>query len=172
LLGNSQTPETVVNIISTRTIIVTLLGILLPYAELFAQSPLPAPSRTIYKCQVQGRISYSDEPCLGAQRLNITLTRGVDRLSGPVRTGKDVAQEIRSEQFAKAAQPLTGMSASEFATTVRRNRLSGAAKSECRQLESSIIALEQTEQHTPAAMIAAPQQELYLLRKRYKALGC
>ena len=64
------------------------------------------------------------------------------------------------------------MSASEFATTVRRNRLDVASQRECRQLESSIIALEQAEKHNQAAVMKSIQQELFLLRKRYKALVC
>jgi len=164
--------ETVIINHLTRTLGSALLGIFLPYAVVSAQSQLPAPNRTIYKCQVKGTVSYSDEPCLGAQRLDTVPTRGIDRLSGSARSGKDVAQEIRSEQFARAIQPLTGMSTSEFSTTVRRNRLDAAAQHECRQLQSAIVESEQAEQRTRAAAIQSIQQELFLLRKRYKTLGC
>lgn len=137
-----------------------------------AQEPLPAPNRTIYKCQSHGKTSYSDEPCLGAQRLDATPTRGVDRLSGKSRIGNDVAAEIRSEQFAQALRPLSGMTSSEFATATRRQRLSADAQRECRVLESAISESEQAERRARAAMMESIQQDLFILRQRYRKQGC
>jgi len=137
-----------------------------------AQPQLPAPSRTVYKCIVKGSVSYSDEPCVGAQRLDATPTRGVNRLSGSARTGKDVAAEIHQEQFADALRPLHGMSTAQFTTAVRRNSLDSSAQGECRQLEPAILELEQVEKHANGASIKAVQQDLFALRKRYKTLGC
>lgn len=137
-----------------------------------AQEPLPAPNRTIYKCQSHGKTSYSDEPCLGAQRLDATPTRGVDRLSGKSRIGNDVAAEIRSEQFAQALRPLSGMTSSEFATATRRQRLSADAQRECRVLESAILESEQVERRARAAMMESIQQDLFILRQRYRKQGC
>jgi hypothetical protein len=44
--------------------------------------PLPAPSRVTYKCEVGGKIAYTDESCLGAKRMNIAPSRGLDKFSG------------------------------------------------------------------------------------------
>ncbi len=137
-----------------------------------ADTGLPAPNRTIYKCVVQGKVSYSDEPCLGARRLDATPTRGVDRLSGKTRTGNDVAAEIRSEQFAQAIQPLTGMTPAQFATATRRQRLAASAQRECGALETAILESEQAERRARAAMMEAVQQDLFILRQRYRKLGC
>ena len=43
---------------------------------------LPPTSRTVYKCQEGAKTVYSDEPCLGAQRINVEPTRGLDKSSG------------------------------------------------------------------------------------------
>jgi hypothetical protein len=164
------------NAIHFRPILVTfgwaLIGGLLPTSAVWSQSQLPAPNRTIYKCQVKGAVSYSDEPCVGAQRLDATPTRGVDRLSGSTRTGRDVSKERETEQFAQAIRPLTGMNASQFATAVRRHPLDAAAQHACRQLEPAILELEQAERHASAAIIRSIQQDLYVLRKQYQKLGC
>jgi hypothetical protein len=149
-----------------------LLISLLAAAGVPAQSQLPAPSRTIYKCKVQGRVSYSDEPCVGAERLDATPARGVDRLSGSSRTGKDVAAEIRVEQIATAVRLLSGMSNAQFATAVRRQNLEPAVQRECRQLEPVILGLEQSEKQADAVAVKEVQQELFVLRKRYKSLAC
>lgn len=149
----------------------TLAGGSLLCGVVAAQS-LPAPSRTIYKCQVKGAVSYSDEPCVGAQRLEAVPTRGVDRLSGSARKGKDVSNEIWSEQVAHALRPLTGMNAPQFATAARRQGLEPAAQRECRQLEPALLVLEQAERRAPGASIESVQRDLFILRKRYKQLGC
>ena len=137
-----------------------------------AQAQLPAPGRTVYKCEAKGKVSYSDEPCIGAQRLDVVPARGVDRLSGSARTGKDVAGEIRSEQFATAIAPLTGMTPGQLATATRRHYLRAEAKRECGLLESAILESEQAERGPRSPMMESVQQDLYILRKRYKKLGC
>ncbi|WP_313032401.1 hypothetical protein [Massilia alkalitolerans] len=147
-----------------------LLSIFLPHAA--AQSQLPAPSRTIYKCQVKGSVSYSDKPCVGAQRLDVVPTRGADRLSGSKRIGNDVANEGRSEQFAQALKPLTGMNPSHFATASRRQHLDAASQSECRQLEAAILTSEQAERSAGVGMMESIRQDLFSLRKRYKKMDC
>jgi hypothetical protein len=102
----------------------------------------------------------------------VTPTRGVDRLSGSARVGEDVAREIHTEQFAKALEPISGMNAAEFSTASRRTRLSGAAQRECRQLEAGVLASEKKERSASGPAVQSAQQELFLLRKRYKTLGC
>lgn len=137
-----------------------------------AQTHLPAPGRTVYKCTIKGKLEYSDEPCIGAQRLNIVPTRGMNRLSGTARVGKDVQREMFSEQLGQAVRPLSGMNDAEYATFARRHQLSGAAQRECRQLEPAILALERAEQGAPGNAAPALLQELLVLRKRYKMLRC
>jgi len=95
----------------------------------------------------------------------------VDRLSGSSRTGRDVSNEVRSEQFAHAIRPLTGMSAAQLATAVRRHPLDAATPSECHQLEPAILKLERAERR-PSAVIGPIQQDLFVLRKQYQKLGC
>ncbi|MCD2515798.1 hypothetical protein LQ564_05655 [Massilia sp. G4R7] len=64
------------------------------------------------------------------------------------------------------------MTASEFATASRRQRLNAEAQRDCRILESAILESEQAEQRMRAAMIESVQQDLLILRKRYRRLGC
>jgi hypothetical protein len=149
-----------------------LLAVFLTCTMAPAQSQLPAPSRTIYKCQVKGTVSYSDEPCAGAQRLDVTPSRGINRLSVSSRTGKDIASEIHTEQMAAAFRPLSGMNASEYATAGRRGSLTPTVQRECRQLEPGILGLEQAEHFANPGTIKAIQQDLLTLRKRYKTLAC
>lgn len=149
-----------------------LVALLLASTGVAAQSTLPAPSRTIYKCVIKGAVSYSDEPCPGAQRLDATPVRGVNRLSGATRTGKDVAAELHNEQFAEVFRPISGMTDAEYARATRRTTLALAARRECEQLEPAILELEQAEKRASAATIKATQADLFTLRTRYKKLRC
>lgn len=134
---------------------------------------LPAPSRTIYKCEVNGKIAYTDEPCLGAQRLDVVPTRGVNKLSGQVRTGADVAREHRQENLARAIKPLSGMNEQQFSTQVRRHQLDAGAQRECRVLEADILDNEALERRGGAReTVASLQQDTLALRQRYHKLRC
>jgi hypothetical protein len=129
---------------------------------------LPKPSRTIFKCEANGKVTYSDEPCLGAKRIDAEPTRGMDSYSGKRRTGEDVRREQSRESIAQAIRPLTGVDARQFDALVRRQGLNANAQQECRQREREIIQLEKTETGANAAL----QSDLFMRRKRYKELRC
>jgi|LakMenEpi03Aug12_release.lakeMendotaPanAssembly.Ray.scaffolds.fasta_scaffold936250_1 hypothetical protein len=57
--------------------------------QLAAQSiKLDKPTRTDYKCNVDGKVAYSDTPCLGAERIDAEPTRGLDKASGASRLAR------------------------------------------------------------------------------------
>ena len=39
-----------------------------------------ASAEAVYKCTDNGKVSYSNEPCLGAQRVDTMATRGLDKI--------------------------------------------------------------------------------------------
>ncbi|MFN6994505.1 MAG: DUF4124 domain-containing protein [Aquincola tertiaricarbonis] len=134
---------------------------------------LPPASRTVYKCEQQGRIVYSDSPCLGAQKLEIEPTRGLNASSGRVRTGPDVHREKQRELVAEAVRPLSGMEAREFDRLGRRMQLPAATQRACRSLDQSIPALEQQErQALDGAPRQAVQQELLAARSAFRTHRC
>lgn len=148
----------------------TLLALALPMPGL--ASPLPEPSRTMFKCVEGKKLTYTDQPCLGAQRLDVVPSRGLNKLSGTERTGADVARERHRENFALAIQPLSGMQAQQFAVLVRRQKLSNADRRECYSLDPGIAAAEGRERSADRITLRTVQQELFLLRKRYVELRC
>ncbi len=136
-----------------------------------AQS-LPSPSRTVFKCDEGGRVVYSDVPCMGATKVDVEPTRGVSKLSGKERIGNDVRREVFQEQMADALKPISGMNAKQYDTFGRRLKLSSEAQRECRQLDSQLPALEQSERQATGGDRAAVQQRLFGLRSRFRDLGC
>jgi hypothetical protein len=149
--------------LGTAAVIVSISG--------FAQK-LPAPARTVYKCEVAGQVSYSDQPCLGAKTLEVEPTRGLNASSGRVRIGPDVQREHQREAFAEAVRPLTGMDAKQFDREGRRMKLTPAARQQCRQLDSSIPNAEQEERRSSGKKLAEAQSRLFSMRKRFRELQC
>lgn len=137
-----------------------------------AAQPLPAPSRTMYKCTTNHVTSYSDKPCLGAERLVVTPSRGVSKLSGTERIGADVRAEQRRESWADALRPISGMSREEYEVFSRRYKLGAAAQQECRRLDPVLLDLEAREKTADRTDKPLVQRDLFLLRQRFTQLGC
>jgi len=137
-----------------------------------AAQQLPSPSRTMYKCKNDKVVSYSDKPCLGAERLVVVPTRGVSKLSGKERIGADVQAEHRREIFADALRPISGMNRDQFEVYRRRTSLSSAAQTECRRLDPVLLHTEAMEAAADKLTKPSVQRDLFALRNRYTDLGC
>lgn len=159
----------------------TALKVLLPIIALAAHvavqghavaQSFPAPSRIIYKCVVVGKIAYTDEPCLGAKRLDIEPSRGLSKFSGREMIGADVQRENHRDMIADALRPIAGLDRQQYATVYRRVNLSGLAKAECGLLDQSIPRTETVERAASGEARLAVQRDLLTMRKRFKELAC
>jgi hypothetical protein len=128
---------------------------------------LHAPTRSVYKCTEHGRTSYSDAPCLGAERLHIEPSRGVGKAVGP-----DVQRERHREMLAEAVRPLTGMDAQQLDIHGRRMKLSVEAQRECRSLDALIPKEEGSERRADGEQRHALKASLFNLRLRQRNLRC
>jgi len=136
-----------------------------------AQS-LPPPAKTVFKCKENGKIIYSDSPCLGAKTVDVEPPRGVSRLSGQERVGSAVQQERLREHIADAMRPLTGMNPKQYETFGRRHKLPADAQRECQRLDGRIPLVEAEERQASGQALAAIQLRLFGLRKRFRELAC
>jgi hypothetical protein len=133
---NLTMPNTLRNRLPLAALMMTLVNASAIFgAPILKAQTLPPPSRTMYKCKVNGTTTYSETPCLGATRIEVEPTRGVSTLSGRQRTGSDVLREQQQEGLAAAIRPVTGMDAKQFKLAERRYALPAAAQQACRQLD-------------------------------------
>lgn len=144
----------------------------LMFSAMVTASGLPEPSRTLYKCQQHGKVVYSDSPCLGAQRITVEPTRGMNKMTGQEKTGNDVYQERHREMMADALKPLTGMDAKEFDKASKRMKLEPKARAECSALDRQIASDEVAEKRAAPHQLGGIQQQLFDLRTRYRDLRC
>lgn len=136
-----------------------------------AQS-LPPPAKTVFKCEENGKVVYSDSPCLGAKTVDVEPPRGVSRLSGKERVGSAVQQERLREHIADAMRPLTGMNPKQYETFGRRQKLPADAQRECQRLDGRIPLVEAEERQASGQGLADIQLRLLGLRKRFRELAC
>ncbi|PND37695.1 hypothetical protein C1O66_09285 [Paucibacter aquatile] len=149
-------------------------------AQAQAQTQLPAPSRTAFKCEVDGRVSYSDSPCLGAKKVDLEPTRGLSSsvsgkspLSASPPLGADVQRERQREALAEAIKPITGLGAKQFDIQGRRlKQLSPEARQSCARLDRAIPAAEAAEASANTASLPAAQEHLLQLRRQFRELRC
>lgn len=133
---------------------------------------LPKPSRTVFKCEVNGKITYSDEPCLGAKKLKIEPTRGMSPSTAISPAGNDVARENWRESISNAVKPITGLNSKEYSKSANRHGLSSQDLQECRSLDRLIENTEATERTASSSTKPAVQQTLLEQRQRYRTLRC
>lgn len=129
--------------------------------------------QTVYRCDVQGKTSYSHEPCVGAKAVDTTPTQGLDKSSGKSRKGADVRKAEFNKAVSDAMRPVTGLDHEQHDTLHRRFKLSHAAKLECAVLDTRLAshAAEERSATSPKDVHTA-QQSLFETRKRFRDLRC
>ena len=130
-----------------------------------------ASAQAVYKCVAGRSVTYSNEPCLGAQVVDTTPTQGMDKSSGVSRKGEAVQNTEFRKAIADALKPLTGMNAQQLQTAGRRRKLTTAAQLECNLLDEQ---LPQQEALTvsPKSSTAKLTATLFESRRRYRELNC
>ncbi|MDB5855362.1 MAG: hypothetical protein JWR22_3403 [Herminiimonas sp.] len=155
----------------TLVLFAILASIAVTPAPALAQS-LPAPSRTIYKCTINGKASYSDSPCLGAKKIDVEPTRGFSKATGRELVGSDIRREQAHEAFADAVKPLTGLDAKQLDARGRRFTLTAVASRECGRLDQDMATAEAEENRVDRSTLGPAQQRLFKLRQRFRELRC
>ena len=123
----------------------------------FAQITMPAPSHTVFKCQVAGKVVYSDSPCFGAQKIDVEPTRSLNKSTGRELLGSDAIQEKQREAIAIAIKPITGMDAKQFGAFGRRMNLTSEAQKECKRPDVKNPIAEQEEKQSKPETLTQSQ---------------
>jgi hypothetical protein len=136
---------------------------------------LPPPSRTVFKCEIDGKVVYSDSPCFGAKRVDVEPTRGLDKSSGAERIGADVRKERNTEAVADALRPVFGESAEQRSKRHHRAKLAKLApevRAECSRLDLEISKAEDVEARVKLKQLTLARNHLLLLRNQYRDRRC
>lgn len=131
-----------------------------------------AQAQSVYRCETNGRVGYSHEPCVGAKVVDTTPTQGLDKSTGVSRKGRDVQREEFKRTLNEAMRPLTGMSHEQTKVFERRFQLPASAQVECKLLDVRLPDQEQAVHTSTPAAKAEAEVRLFLSRRRFRELGC
>jgi hypothetical protein len=145
---------------------------LVAFSCLLASCIASAAPPPVYRCETNGRVAYSDSPCVGAKIIDATPNQGVDEMSGQSRKGADVQRAETNNAFDDALKPLTGKSRGEMEVLRRRVRLPSQHQAECARLDHQLSVLEGGGGSPDATARAEAEVRLYQVRKRFFDLKC
>ena len=131
-----------------------------------------AQAQSVYRCETNGRVGYSHEPCVGAKVVDTTPTQGLDKSTGVSRKGRDVQREELNRKLNEAMRPLTGRSHEQTKVFERRIKLPATAQVECKLLDVRLPDQERSVLTSTQAARAEEEVQLFLSRKRFRELGC
>ena len=134
---------------------------------------LPAAAQpSVYRCETNGKVSYSDAPCVGAKVINATPTQGMDKMTGQSRKGRDVQREEFNAAFDNAFRPLHGRSHADMDVIRRRVKLTSHEKAQCARLDDRLALLQADAAGAAGEAKARTDVDLYKARKRFFDLKC
>lgn len=133
---------------------------------------LTCAAQTVYKCESNRAVTYSHEPCIGAQVVDTTPTQGLDRSSGMSRKGSDVRKIEQNKAMADALRPIFGETPAQREKRHRRFKLTPGHRLECNDLDSRLSRHEAAARSTEKAGAARAEADLFETRKRYRDLRC
>lgn len=135
--------------------------------------PLAAQGQqAVYRCEQNGKVGYSHEPCVGAKVIDATPTQGVNKMTGVTRKGAEVQREEHRKLLDDGFRPLTGMSHEQMDVERRRFRLSSAEKLQCRSSDLQLPELESRAAAANREMRFRAEAELYKARQEFYWLKC
>lgn len=136
------------------------------------QQVATAASAQVYRCEHGGKVSYSDEPCVGAKVVDATPTQGMDKMTGSTRKGAEALRDERRKTMDSAFQPLTGLNHEQMNVERRRQKLSPDAKATCRHLDRQLPQLEAQTGRAPVSQKQEAEVDLYRARRAFFELKC
>lgn len=135
-------------------------------------APLAAKGQQVYRCEINGKIGYSHEPCVGAKAVDTTPTQGMDKMTGQSKKGADVRNEELRRQLGTISSTVTGLSPETHMRLAQRQKLTRVAQLECAAWDARLPGLEET------AKKASPQEKeqveasLFKARQTFRDLRC
>ncbi len=140
--------------------------------SLLALTAFTCAAQTVYKCESKGAVTYSHEPCRGAQVVDTTPTQGLDKSSRKSRKGADVRQTEQNKAMADALRPILGETPAQREKRHRRFKLTPGERVECEKLDGRLPAQEAATHNADKAAAARADADLFESRKRYRELRC
>lgn len=134
--------------------------------------PYTVMAQQVYRCEVNGKVSYSNEPCQGAKVVNTTPAQSSDRTSGQQRKDMDALKAELERNNATKTRVLTAKAPEDPEVAKRRENLTPLAKHNCSLLDQSLPQLRENAAHGTPENKEKADIQLYKARKAFQDLRC
>lgn len=134
--------------------------------------PYTVMAQQVYRCEVNGKVSYSNEPCQGAKVVNTTPAQSSDRTSGQQRKDMDALKAELERNNATKTRALTAKAPEDPEVARRRENLTPLAKHSCSLLDQSLPQLRENAAHGTPENKEKADIQLYKARKAFQDLRC
>lgn len=135
-------------------------------------APLAAMAQQVYRCEANGKIGYSHEPCVGAKAIDTTPTQGMDKMTGQTKKGADVQRDEFRRQLGTISSTVTGLSPETHMRLAQRQKLSRTAQLECAAWDIRLPAIEETAAKARSHEKEQAEASLFKARKAFRDLRC
>ena len=134
--------------------------------------PYTVMAQQVYRCEVNGKVSYSNEPCQGAKVVNTTPAQSSDRTSGQQRKDMDALKAELERNNATKTRALAAKTPEDPEVAKRRENLTPLAKHSCSLLDQSLPQLRENAAHGTPENKEKADIQLYKARKAFQDLRC
>ena len=133
---------------------------------------LPAMAQQVYRCEINGKVSYSHEPCVGAQAIDTTPTQGMDKMTGKTKKGADVQRDEHRKLMGTISSTVTGLSPEAHMRLAQRHQLPRSVQLECAAWDLRLPALEEASAKASPKDKEQQAASLFEARKAFRDLRC
>lgn len=127
----------------------------------------------VYRCEKNGRVEYTESPCLDAKEVDVTPTKGAETYPSANLKSQPLQRERTREQVIEGIRPITGMDQQAFKKYERRAKLTQDARNSCAALDKKIPEQEAKERIAQDGKSqATAADKLFTMRNQYKSLKC
>ena len=134
--------------------------------------PYTAMAQQVYRCEVNGQVSYSNEPCQGAKVVNTTPAQSSDKTSDQQQKNLDALKAELERNNATKTRALTAKAPEDPEVARRRENLTPLAKHSCSLLDQSLPQLREDAAHGTPENKEKADIQLYKARKAFQDLRC
>lgn len=134
--------------------------------------PYTVMAQQVYRCEVNGKVSYSNEPCQGAKLVKNPPAQSSDRTPAQHQKDIDTLKAELERNNATKTRALAAKAPEDPEVAKRRENLTPLAKHSCSLLDQSLPQLRENAAHGTPENKEKAEVQLYKARKAFQDLRC
>ena len=134
--------------------------------------PYTVTAQQVYRCEVNGKVSYSNEPCQDAKLVKTPPAQSSDKTPAQHQKDMDALKAELERNNATKTRALAAKAPEDPEVAKRRENLTPLAKHSCSLLDQSLPQLRENAAHGTPENKEKAEVQLYKARKAFQDLRC